>query len=147
MNYYYNEANKIEKENIFELYRIVMGDYISEIWGWNEQWQINDFTINFNPKKIIVFYKDNILVAYSHVENWKAKIHLRMMVVHPNHQGNGIGTKLIKSFISIGKKQSKSLCLDVFKINTKAKYFYEKHGFSVISETDFSYKMGIKRAT
>ncbi|NOX16094.1 MAG: GNAT family N-acetyltransferase [Epsilonproteobacteria bacterium] len=143
MSYSYDRAKKIEKESIFELYRMVMGDYISEIWGWNEQWQINDFTINFNPKKIIVVHKNNILVAYSHIENENDKIHLRMLAVHPSYQGKGIGAKLVKSFVSIGKKQSKSLCLDVFKINIKAKCFYEKHGFSVISETDFSYKMGI----
>lgn len=116
-----------------------MNGYISEIWGWNEEWQKNDFAAHFNPEGMTVVYEENELVGYSHVENNNGQLYLRMMVIHPIHQKKGIGKKLLGLFISVGKKQSKSLVLEVFKINIEAKIFYEKYGFSVVSKTPASY--------
>lgn len=84
-------------------------------------------------------YEENELVGYSHVENNNGQLYLRMMVIHPIHQKKGIGKRLLGLFISVGKKQSKSLVLEVFKINIEAKIFYEKYGFSVVSKTPASY--------
>jgi len=58
-------------------------------------------------------------------------------------QRKGIGRKLLESFISSAKEQSKSVGLEVFKINTEAKRFYEGHGFKVEGETLNSYIMNL----
>jgi len=128
---------------IFELYRVVMSDYISQIWGWNEDWQINDFSTHFNPEGITLVYKENELVAYSHIEIKNEQLYLRMIAVHPDQQRNGIGTKLLESLSATAKEQSKSIALEVFKINTEAKCLYEKYGFNVEGETDASYIMSL----
>jgi len=141
VTYSYRKASRIEKEAIFELYRVVMSGYISEIWGWNEEWQENDFATHFNPEGVTLVYKENELVGYSHIENNNDQLFLRMIAIHPNHQRQGIGKTLLESFISSGKEQSKSLSLEAFKINTEAKRFYERHGFNVEGETLNSYVM------
>lgn len=61
-----------------------------------------------------------------------------MLVVHPDHQRNGIGTNLLASVIALAGKQSKNVGLEVFRINEVAKVFYERHGFNVEGETPSS---------
>lgn len=119
-----------------------MRSYVSEIWGWNEQWQENDFSAHFDPKDITLVHKERELVGYSHVENRNDQLFLRMIVVHPHHQRKGIGRKLLESVITSGKEQSKRIGLEVFKINTEAKKFYERYGFNVEGKTPSSYVMG-----
>lgn len=139
--YIFRKATEIESGTIYSLYCRVMRGFISEIWGWDEQWQKNDFSTRFNENEITVVFQRNKLVGYCHVENDNNQLYLRMMVIHPDHQKKEIGTKLLKAFISSGKVQSKSLGLQVFKINSRAKEFYEKYQFIVKSETPNSYFM------
>jgi len=120
-----------------------MRDYISEIWGWDDQWQENDFFSHFEPDDITLVLKEQGLAGYSHVENRGGQMFIRMIVVHPNHQRKGIGSKLLESVIAAGKVQSKSIGLEVFKINHEAKKFYERYGFNVEDETSSSYVMSL----
>ena len=120
----------------------MMRSYVSEIWGWDEAWQENDFSTHFDPRCVTLVHKGRALVGYSHVENGGGRLFMRMIVVHPDHQRKGIGTKLLESVIASGEEQSKSVGLEVFKINHEAKKFYEKHGFNVEGETSSSYVMG-----
>ena len=120
-----------------------MRRYVSEIWGWDEAWQDNDFPTHFDPRCITLVHKERALVGYSHVENGDGRLFIRMIVVHPDQQRKGIGTKLLESVITSGKEQSKGIGLEVFKINHEAKKFYERHGFNVEGETTSSYVMGL----
>lgn len=120
-----------------------MRRYISEIWGWDEAWQDNDFFTHFDPRCITLVHKARELVGYSHVENGDDQLFIRMIVVHPHHQRNGVGAKLLESVITSSKEQSKRIRLEVFKINNEAKKFYERHGFNVEGETSTSYVMGL----
>lgn len=120
-----------------------MRGYISEIWGWDEQWQENDFLIHFDPQGITLATKEHELVGYSQVENRGGQSFIRMIVVHPHHQRKGVGSKLLESVIASGKEQSKSIGLEVFKINNEAKKFYERYGFNVEGETTSSFVMGL----
>jgi ribosomal protein S18 acetylase RimI-like enzyme len=143
VTYSYQKAERTEKEAIFKLYCLVMRRYVSEIWGWDEAWQDNDFSTHFDPRCITLVHKGRALVGYSHVENGDGELFIRMIVVHPDHQRKGVGTKLLESVITSGKEQSKRIELEVFKINDEAKRFYERQGFNVEGETSSSYVMGL----
>lgn len=118
-----------------------MRDSISRIWGWDEQWQEKDFAAHFDPESIMLVYKEEELVGYSHVEDQGVQLYIRMLIVHPHYQGKGIGSKMLASVISSGRRQCKNIGLEVFKINNKAKEFYERYGFNVEGETPSSYIM------
>jgi len=141
MIYSFKKAKQTEQEAIFKLYCLVMRSYISEIWGWDDSWQENDFSSHFDPKGVTLVYKEHELVAYSHTENREGQMFIRMIVVHPHHQRKGIGRKLLESVIASGKEQSKIIGLEVFKINANARKFYERYGFNVEDETPSSYIM------
>ncbi|UZR27996.1 GNAT family N-acetyltransferase [Methylococcus mesophilus] len=138
MTFTFRNAEESDREAIYQLYRLVMRGFISEIWGWDEQWQRSDFSAHFDLQGITLVLKGHELVGYSHIENQDGKIFIRMIVVNPRHQQNGIGTKLLASVIAAADKKSKNIGLEVFKINEVAKAFYEKHGFYVEGETPSS---------
>lgn len=117
-----------------------MRGFIAEIWGWDEQWQRTDFSTHFDPHGITLAYQEqeHELSGYSHVENRDGQLFIRMIVVHPHYQRNGIGRKLLGSVIASAGEQSKSIGLEVFKINEMAKTFYERHGFNIEGETPSS---------
>ena len=54
----------------------------------------------------------------------------------PNQQGNGTGKMLLEHVVnSIKEKDATALTLNVNRYN-KARYFYEKHGFTIEEEVD-----------
>lgn len=115
-----------------------MHGFISAIWGWDELWQRTDFSAHFDPRGIALATKKYKIVGYSQVENRDNQLFIRMIVVHPHYQRNGIGKKLLESVIAEANQQSKKIGLEVFKINKVAKAFYESHGFNVVGETTSS---------
>lgn len=138
MTYAYRKAQESDREAIYQLYRLVMRGFISEIWGWDEQWQRTDFATYYDPQGITLAFQEHELAGYSHIENQDSQIFIRMIVVHPHHQRNGIGTRLLASVIASAGKQSKNVGLEVFKINKVARAFYERHGFNTEGETSSS---------
>lgn len=139
MTYSYRNAKQADGQAVYKLYCLVMRGYISKIWGWNEQWQRDDFTAKFDHNNIMLVHNNHELIGYSYVENRSTQLYIRMIVIHPRHQQKGIGSKLLKSVITSSNEQSKSIELQVFKINDKAKEFYVRHGFTVRGETTTSY--------
>ncbi len=53
------------------------------------------------------------------------------LFVDPDHQGRGVGTALVE----FAKARKGLLEVDVFTQNTRARKFYEKHGFRLRSES------------
>lgn len=64
-----------------------------------------------------------------------------MVVVHPEFRRKGIGRKLLGDVIASADMQSKPIGLEVFKINSEAKAFYESRGFMIEGDAPCSYIM------
>ena len=141
MTHTYRKAEETDREAIYQLYRLVMRGFISDIWGWDEQWQRADFSTHFDPRGVTLAFQEDELAGYSHVENRDRQLFIRMIVVHPHHQRTGIGKKLLESVIASAGEQSKCIGLEVFKINGVARAFYERHGFKMEGETPTSHIM------
>lgn len=109
MTYAYRKAEEADGEAIYQLYRLVMHGFISDIWGWDEQWQRADFSTHFDPRGVTLAFQEDQLAGYSHVENRDRQLFIRMIVVHPRHQRNGIGKKLLESVIASAGEQSKTI--------------------------------------
>lgn len=85
---------------------------------------------------IIAYYTDKPIAfaAYSPKENISSVYKLHKIYILPNQQGKGIGKKLV-NFITADIKPCHTLHLNVNRHN-KARFFYEKLGFTIISEED-----------
>ena len=67
-------------------------------------------------------------------------VFLRAIEIHPDYQGQGIGTAIIRKIIAEGALKMKPVFLQVLKVNP-AKRLYERLGFSVVNETPTHFHM------
>ncbi len=118
-----------------------MKEHIMNIWGWDQKWQEDDFLKHFDPRNITIVREENTVIGYSQIEDQGNQLYIRMLLLQPDRQRKGIGSHLLNAAIEKAKTQSKSLALQVFKINEQAKGFYEHHGFQVQGETANSFTM------
>ena len=139
--YSFRPANLGDQAQLFELYRSVMGGYVEQIWGWDSRWQENDFSEHFDPEQVTVVVSEEQAVGYAQVENRGRELYVRMLLLAPEHQNKGIGANVLKRVIAGASEQHLGVTLQVFKINARAKHFYEHHGFRVIGETPTSFEM------
>ena len=95
--------------------------------GWNrmdESYKNPHLTSYLN---ISVFY-NNMLVAYiDSVSNCVTDAYIQDLMVHPDYQGQGIGTELMNRMISLLKQNHIYMISVIFDENLKA--FYNKFGF------------------
>lgn len=95
-----------------------------------------------NNAKIITYFEKGRLVAFIafYSNDLETKIgFMSMLAVNKNNQGKGFARSLINSSVDLLKKEDfNKYRLEVFKTNIKAIDLYQKIGFEVISEMDFS---------
>jgi diamine N-acetyltransferase len=86
----------------------------------------------------IIVYEDNDPVAFASYSQIKLQIwKLNKIYILSSKQGKGMGKFIINYIIATIKSQNaKALQLQVNR-NNKAKYFYEKLGFTIIETADF----------
>ncbi len=76
----------------------------------------------------IAVYEKELLIGYIDcVSNCVTDAYIQDLMVHPDYQGRGIGTNLMKKMIDYLKKKRIYMISVVFE--EKLKTFYEKFGF------------------
>lgn len=65
---------------------------------------------------------------------------LREIFLHPDHQGKGIGTRLLRQELAAARRLGKALRLRVLREN-RARFLYERLGFAVCGETETHFWM------
>lgn len=140
MSITFREITSADFEFLWNLHNAALKDYVSETWGWNEEWQRENFTKNFNTAdgEIIVF--ENKDIGYFWVIEKEREILLASIRLLPEIQNKGIGTQIIRNLIA---EASKPVSLRVLKVNP-ARKLYERLGFVIKEETKTHYLMKTK---
>lgn len=141
MEFIFKKATLEQKEELFELYSLVMKDLIEKIWGWDQKWQEEDFSSHFVPRNITVACENQKIVGYLQSENKGQAKFVRMLLVHPKHQKKGIGGKFLQTLINESRNEFKTINLEVFKVNSRVLQFYKRAGFEINGETPHSFIM------
>lgn len=89
---------------------------------------------------------DGAPVGRFRVVRWPGRIFLGGIQIHPDFQGQGIGTQLITALIEEARAAGSPLQLTVDKINTGARRLYERLGFRPESETSDELHLAISPA-
>ncbi|MES4906174.1 MULTISPECIES: GNAT family N-acetyltransferase [unclassified Streptomyces] len=55
------------------------------------------------------------------------------MELHPDHQGRGIGSRLIRSLLHQAHQQGRDLTLDVLVVNQRAQALYRRLGLHEVT--------------
>ena len=127
-------------EFLWQLHNLTLKEYITQTWGWDEDWQWREFVRQFNPAigKIIVV--DGADAGFLWVSEKPTEIKLVSIRLLPQFQKLGLGTQVIRDLISNARAQSKCVILHVLKVNP-ARRLYERLGFAIAEELENHFLM------
>jgi ribosomal protein S18 acetylase RimI-like enzyme len=137
----YRQADEHDFDLTLKIKSYSLRQYVEQIWGWDENVQLEYHRKQFNPKQIKIILDNNKEVGLVDVEETLDTFFIANVLIEPIYQGQGIGRKVIEDIIMEAIKEKKKIELQVFKINTRAKKLYEKLDFIVTGETDLHYQM------
>lgn len=136
MKYALKEALSIHKDAIYNIKKSSVFSYVDNIWGWDEEFQLNDFERDFsNIEQFSVIEMNEKICGFVQIYDHDDTIELVEIHLIPEMQGNGIGSDIIKKLLERAKNENKSVRLGCFKENIRAKKLYQKLGFVQTGET------------
>jgi ribosomal protein S18 acetylase RimI-like enzyme len=119
-------ATRADSEFCFRLHKATMGDYIAAIWGWDEQVQRGFQDRAFSPGSWQIITANGTDIGMLDVERRQGEIYLSRIEIHPDHQGRGYGTRLIRALIDEAAQRDQDLVLDVLAVNQRALALYQR---------------------
>lgn len=135
------KVNQEDFEFLFYLKKKSLQKYIQQTWGWDEQWQRDYFSKNFNPKELKIIVQNHQDIGVISIIDKDDKLFLSKIEILPTFQSKGIGSSLIKDILEKANLLKKNVTLQVLKVNKRAKSLYERLGFEILDENESHYFM------
>ncbi|WP_026924967.1 GNAT family N-acetyltransferase [Glycomyces arizonensis] len=133
-----------DSECCFELHKAAMGAYVTAIWGWDEELQRDYHARAFTPGQWQIITVGGAQAGILDVEHRATEIYLRRISIHPDYQGRGIGSQLIRDLLRQAREQGQDLILDVLVVNQRAQALYRRLGLHEVTrhgENDIKIRM------
>jgi len=125
----------------FHVKKAALGEYVRETYGWDEdeQRRLHEQGFCASATRIIMSQGQDIgLVAIHEADD---RVHLLELYLLPEAQGKGIGSHVLAQVLGEADRVRRPVILRVLKSNPRAKAFYERHGFTLVGETETHYNM------
>jgi ribosomal protein S18 acetylase RimI-like enzyme len=120
----------------FRLHEAAMGEYITAIWGWDEQVQRDFHTRGFRPDRWQIITVDGTDAGMIDVAYRPDAVYLSRIELLPAYQGRGIGGGLIRALIAEAARRGQPLELDVLAVNHRAHALYRRLGLREVPRSD-----------
>ncbi|TMA10188.1 MAG: GNAT family N-acetyltransferase [Deltaproteobacteria bacterium] len=128
-------------EQLFNIHRAALGEYIAATWGWDDEWQRDFFQKNFKPEVRSVIEIRGRMIGFVDVTEQDGGIYLENIEIAPLYQGRGIGTRMIQDLLARAYGRGVILKLQVLKVNHRARALYERLGFQRVGDTETHFLM------
>ena len=126
-------ATPADSEFCFQLHKAAMGEYVTAIWGWDEQRQRDFHARGFTPGHWQIITADGADAGILIVDYRPAEIYLTRIEIHHNYHGHGIGTRLIAALVDEAGQRGQDLVLDVLTVNHRAQALYQRLGMAEVA--------------
>jgi ribosomal protein S18 acetylase RimI-like enzyme len=126
-------ATPADAEFCYRLHKAAMGEYITAIWGWDEQVQRAFQERAFNPHRWQIITAGQADIGMLDVDYRPGEIYLARIEIHPGHQGQGIGTRIISALVEEAERKGQQLVLDVLTVNRRAQALYRRLGLTEVT--------------
>lgn len=130
-----------DQQALFDIHVELFREHIEAIWGWNEEWQINNFKNEWQEVVTEIVEAQGELLGYLQTRSDSDHIYILNLALKAKHQNQGLGTKVMNIIKKRAASQSLPIELSVFRTNQRVIAFYERLGFKVYEQTDTGYKM------
>lgn len=129
-------ATPHDKDTLYQIHRTAMIDIVTQVWGWDESVQIRMFDEYFGLSQLQMVRMGDVIVDYVDLVTEPVHDFVVNSILHPEVQGQGVGTAILRTVISGSLAKRVPLRLQVLRINTRARRLYEQPGFVVTGNTD-----------
>jgi ribosomal protein S18 acetylase RimI-like enzyme len=106
-----------------------MGPYVARIWGWDDAVQRAFHQRWFDATRLRIVTCDGLDVGVLDVEDRPDEVFLGRIEILPEHQGRGIGTRLLHQLLADAAMRGHPVVLEVLTSNQRARAFYARLGF------------------
>ncbi len=120
---------------LFGIHRAVFRAHIEQLWGWDEAWQRQNFASECAAAITSVVELDGQTIGYLQVLERDSHLYVQNIALSANHQGQGIGSQLLKDLQSQAAARRLPLRLGAFRSNAAALSLYQRLGFRQTGET------------
>ncbi len=128
-------------EYVYQLDKTTMRAYTEQAYGpWDDIVVRPIFAESWHPDTMRIVLVDGQDAGLLDVIPIETSINLEAVWIAPEHQGKGIGTRLISGVLRDAQTRGLPVTLRVLKVNP-ARRLYERLGFVVVSETVPHYLM------
>jgi ribosomal protein S18 acetylase RimI-like enzyme len=117
-----------DREFCVRVHHLSMRAYVEALWGWNEAQQDTlalEFLKHHNAIHEIALVTDTP-IGYMSYQNKAEVLLLNNLHLHPDHQGQGHGSEIMRRLIRLAHLSWKPIELSVLTTNLRARKFYER---------------------
>jgi len=134
------QSTEADRDFVWHLRATAMRPYVEQTWGWDPEWQEQEFNRNFDPLPNHVIELGGEPVGYLSVQHHQDHVFIELIEIAPEYQRQGIATSLIKQIIRDAEVERLPVRLQVLKVNP-ARLLYERLGFRLDGETETHHHM------
>ncbi len=127
------QATPADSEFCYQLHKAAMKDYVTAIWGWDEQVQRDFHDRAFSPHHWQIISAGGADIGMINVEYRSGEIYLARIEIWPGHQGHGIGSRIISALIDEAAQKGQDMVLDVLTVNHRAQALYQRLGMKEVA--------------
>jgi ribosomal protein S18 acetylase RimI-like enzyme len=124
-----------DRDALYEIHRAAMFPYVSATWGWDEEDQRRRFRAYFAVEPLQAIVVGEEIVGILHLKRTPETIEVVNIELHPEHQGKGIGARILSAILAEGAASDRAVELQVLKVNDGAHRLYQRMGFRDTGET------------
>lgn len=131
-----------ELDEVYELYKEGLFEFIDQTFGWNEEFQRSRFQSSYAKETLFWVLDGNRqrigLLCYRKSDQ---ALHLSLLLLYKAHQGSGIGRQIMEQLEALASEEGIRITLSTFKVNRKAFSFYQSLGYQVERQDENFYEM------
>ena len=131
-------ADETHLEFSYRVKKASLGEYITQIWGWDEVIQRDFHAKSWGEDKPHIITYRNIPIGTITTVEGTGHIDIVHFYILPNYQSKGIGTYLLRDISTRADQTGRVVKLQFLKINP-VKSLYERHYFNIVRTDDKFY--------
>ena len=125
-----------EFDKAFREYKLGLKSVISEVFGWDEEFQYERFSSSYELSWLYWVLKDGEPQAQLCYKLTNFELHLHLLIVFEEHRNKGLGREIMSYIHDLADEASLRTTLSSFRNNAKAITFYENLGYEVTDEEE-----------
>ncbi len=139
------KAGPDDHEFVRRVLHLGIREYVEDMFGeWDEPYQDERFTGQYRVEETWIILRDGAEVGWLGKRELPEEIFLTELNVAPEHQNQGIGTRVLRDLIAEAGRGDKTVSLGVMK-NNPSRRLYEREGFEMAGENEYKYFMKCDR--